>query len=359
MPDLGPGFLTDDKLWFQAGVTVLVIALYIVARRMATIWSARYKETTRRYQARKFADGIAAFAAFAFLLYAWFPKEEHFWQVLALVSAGLVVALSGPITNVAGWAYIVLRQPFSLKDRIQVGGDLAGDVIDISLFTFSLIEIGNWVDADMSTGRIVHVPNGVVFQKHISNYTQGFGFIWNEIAITVTFESNWEKAHQLFTDLIEEFSTDVQEEARAQMREASSRYMVYYTRLTPIVWLKVCDIGVTLTMRYLCEARRRRGSETMLWMEILRAVENEPDIDFAYPTERRFNNVEEGKPGTGGPSLDTAEMVGAAPPSVDSEMTVSIGNLQDVYERTRAEVVLPGEGATQDVHLEEEGPEPR
>ena len=53
--------------------------------------------------------------------------------------------------------------------------------IDINLFNFTVMEIGNWVDADQSTGRIIHVPNGKVFNETQANYNKGFEHIWNEI----------------------------------------------------------------------------------------------------------------------------------------------------------------------------------
>jgi hypothetical protein len=58
-------------------------------------------------------------------------------------------------------------------DRIELGG-VKGDVIDIRLFQTSLLEIGNWVDADQSTGRIVHVPNSTVFKEENYNYSRRY-----------------------------------------------------------------------------------------------------------------------------------------------------------------------------------------
>ena len=72
--------------------------------------------------------------------------------------------------------------------------------------------------------------------------------------------------------------------------------MIYFQHLTPIVWTKVADVGVTLTIRYICEPRRRRSSEGAIWEDILRAFAGADDIDFAYPTMRYYNNVTEGKP---------------------------------------------------------------
>ena len=77
--------------------------------------------------------------------------------------------------------------------------------------------------------------------------------------------------------------------------------MIFFQHLTPIVWTSVADSGVVLTMRYICEPRRRRSTATAIWEEILTAFAAEDAIDFAYPTTRFYDNRLEGKPGTGGP----------------------------------------------------------
>jgi hypothetical protein len=73
--------------------------------------------------------------------------------------------------------------------------------------------------------------------------------------------------------------------------------MIFYSKLTPTVYTSVVAFGVQLTIRYLVEPRRRRGSEQQLWEAILDAFDAEPDLDFAYPTSRVFRASEEGKPG--------------------------------------------------------------
>src|SRR3989442_7605528 len=84
------------------------------------------------------------------------------------------------LVNLAGWVFIIWRSPFALGDRIQIGQH-AGDVIDVRLFQFTLNEIGNWVQADQSTGRIIHIPNGKVLTEVIANYSEGVQYIWHEI----------------------------------------------------------------------------------------------------------------------------------------------------------------------------------
>jgi hypothetical protein len=48
-------------------------------------------------------------------------------------------------------------------------------------------------------------------------------------------------------------------------------------------------------MRYLTQPRNRRGGEEAIWEDILDAFAKHKDIDFAYPTQRFYDNLKEGK----------------------------------------------------------------
>lgn len=277
--------------------TVFFLFLYVLLRLITLgVLERRIGDVSRKYILKKTFNYIYGFAFLFVLLVIWFGNATGWAAYLGLLSAGLAIALQDPVTNLAGWIFISVRKPFAVGDRIEIGGH-RGDVIDMRLFQFSLMEIGNWVDADQSTGRIIHIPNGWVFKQSTANYTAGFNFIWNELPITVTFESNWEKAKQVLIDVASKHSIVKTHEAQEQVRRAARRYMIYFQHLTPIVWTSVCDIGVTLTVRYICEPRRRRSSEADVWEDVLKAFAAADDIDFAYPTTRFYQNVDEGKPG--------------------------------------------------------------
>lgn len=207
---------------------------------------------------------------------------------LGLLAAGVAIALADVLKNLAGWLFIVLRRPFRNGDRIEIGGN-TGDVIDIRVFRFSMVEVGNWVHADQSTGRIIHVPNGLLFTEALANYTEGFAFIWHEIEVLITFESDWELAERLILESLEEHAVHHDPaRAMAEIRRTAEEYQIKYTHLTPAVYLTVRDSGVLLTGRVLCEARKRRGVDGAVWKSILRRFAAEPTVELAYPTVRTF-----------------------------------------------------------------------
>lgn len=244
-------------------------------------------DITLFYRTKRVINTSAFFLLVIILSTIWLQAGTSMFTYLGLISAGLALALKDILLNLAGWLYILLRQPFVVGDRIEIDG-VKGDVIDQNLFKFRVIEIGNWVDAEQSTGRIIHIPNAKIFTDSLANYTLGFAYIWEEIRVWVTFESNWRKAKQILTEVVNEQADDLSGEAQKRIRETSRRYLIYYTSLTPTVYTDVVESGVRLTMRFLCDPKQRRIVDERIWEAVLDRFGAEPDIDIAYPTMRRI-----------------------------------------------------------------------
>jgi small-conductance mechanosensitive channel len=133
------------------------------------------------------------------------------------------------------------------------------------------------------------VPNHFVFSYPLVNYTKGFEYIWNEIKVLITFESDWELAKKLLTEIVNKDSKHLIKEAKGQVREAAKKYMIHYDKLTPIVYTDVKTSGVQLTLRYLCSPKQRRGTVNMMWEDILKMLDENTTIDLAYDTRRVIN----------------------------------------------------------------------
>jgi len=283
--------------------TLLVILVIILLRYLILFLMYRQiKDVRKRYRWRKSITYSLTFLSIFLIGRIWFQGFQSAATFLGIFAAGVAIALQDLLVNFAGWFFIMWRRPFDVGDRIEIG-EHAGDVIDKRLFMFTLMEIGKWVDADQSTGRVIHLPNGMVFKNPLANYSQGFSYIWNEIPVLVTFESNWEKAKEILLKIANEHAEHLSAEAEKRLMKAAKKFMIFYTKLTPIVWTSVKDCGVLLTIRYLSDPRKRRSTEQAIWEDILLQFAANDDIDFAYPTTRFYNNVLEGKSGTGGKKL--------------------------------------------------------
>jgi small-conductance mechanosensitive channel len=241
-----------------------------------------------RYQWRKIISTSIAVLGIIIVGRLWYEGVQSIATYLGLLSAGIAIALKDIIANFAGWIFIISRKPFEVGDRIQIGKQ-AGDVIDLSIFEFSLLEIGNWVDADQSTGRIIHIPNGKIFTQDLANYDKGFKYIWNEIRVVITFESNWQKAKKILLKIANKKSENITAPVERQIKRAARKFLIYYKHLTPIVYTDVKDNGIQLTIRHLCETRKRRGYTEAIWEDILKAFSKHKDIELAYPTTRFYS----------------------------------------------------------------------
>lgn len=285
---------TLDHLLSTLGV---VIVLGLVRAFVIRLINRRTKDVRAQYQWRKTASYTIVVLGLLLVGRIWIDEFGELGTFLGLVSAGIAIALKDPLTNIAGWAFIVWRRPFGPGDRIEVLGRI-GDVIDQRLFQFALLEVGTVTGAAQSTGRIIHVPNGKAFTEPITNFTRGFPYIWNEIPILVTFESNWREAKEILLRIAQERAEELSPDAERKVRQAAQEFMIFYSKLTPTVYTSVvASTGVQFTIRYLVEPRRSRGSEEVLWEAVLAAFGERDDIAFAYPTQRFFHNVSEGKPG--------------------------------------------------------------
>jgi small-conductance mechanosensitive channel len=275
---------TTEKLFF----TIFALAAIILCRLLTGLLvSRKVHDDKRRYHIRRTVTYVYTAILFIVISSIWFQGIASLSTFLGLASAGLAVALHDTIANIAGFFFIEARKPFRVGDRIELE-HVKGDVIDIRLFEFSLVEVGNWVDADQSTGRIVHVPNSMVMRAPLSNYNIGFEYIWNEIPVLITFESNWKKAKALLAKIGNKNAEALSRGAQEQIRRAARKYLIIAGTLTPTVYTTVKDSGVMLTIRYIVDPRQRRGTEQQIWEEILEAFSTEPDIDLAYNTTRFY-----------------------------------------------------------------------
>ena len=278
--------------------SILVVTIFWVARKLLiTILWRRVTDIRARYRIRKISLYVVVTIGAFVIGRVWFEGLPSLATFLGLITAGLAIALKDIVVNFAAWGFILWRRPLEVGDRIQIG-EYRGDVVDLRVFQFTLLEIGNWVDAEQSTGRILHVPNGIVFTEVLANYTKGFQYIWDEIPVLVTFESNWKKAKQLLSEIVELHGRKAAEAAPNKVERAGEKFLISYSKLTPIVYTSVADSGVLLTVHYLCDPRERRATAQEIWEAILEAFGACDDIDFAYPTQRFYDNASEGKLGT-------------------------------------------------------------
>ncbi|MHA4896279.1 mechanosensitive ion channel family protein [Pedobacter sp. PWIIR3] len=136
---------------------------------------------------------VIIFIFISFLNANWYTAAVS----LGLISLLLGFALQTPIASLIGWFYIIMRGPFKVGDRIQVGS-FNGDVVEINFLDTTLWEFaGNLMSSDLPSGRLIRFPNSLIFQNQVYNYSwQKLPLVWNEVSFYITFNSDLEWVEQ-------------------------------------------------------------------------------------------------------------------------------------------------------------------
>lgn len=279
MPSLA--HIDMSALLLRILATLVVVATALALVRVSRGLLSRVFETPqRRYRGARFIGRTVMVLSLGVLVLIWAPVQRDMLAVLTVFATALVIGLKEVFLSMVGWIHIVVRTVYRVGDRIEING-LRGDVVDLTLLTTKLVEVGGWAGGDQSTGRLLTFPNNWLFAHGVRNDTHGFGFVWNEITFTVTKASDWHAAQQILDGLALQMSSSVETQARRALDSMATDVLIQYKVLTPFVYVHVEETGIALTLRYLVEARRRRGSEHALTISFLDALRARDDIELA------------------------------------------------------------------------------
>src|SRR5439155_745276 len=118
----------QTRLLATAGTT---IGLWLLRRVVLGLVYRRVQDPWGRYRWRKGLTYVLVGLGIVIVGGLWFEGGVRpLLTFLGFLSAGLAIALKEPVSNLAGWAFIIWRRPFEVGDRIQIGPH-AGDVIDL------------------------------------------------------------------------------------------------------------------------------------------------------------------------------------------------------------------------------------
>jgi len=186
-----------------------------------------------------------------------------------LLTAALGWALQRPITGIAGWIMVVVAKPFGIGDRIVVGG-VKGDVSNITLTHIYLKEFGGTIGGEETSGRIVMVPNSVLFEKDLINYTFQDDYILDEVSVAVTYESNIEKAKEICVKAAKKVTDQVKDS-------------IYGRYPKPYLRLNFQPSGIDVRIRYYAPADKRLEYNSKLTEEIFKGICADKSVEIAYP----------------------------------------------------------------------------
>jgi small-conductance mechanosensitive channel len=256
-------FLEERTIWTgqldeRLISTVVLIATLFLAVRLGN-WAVDRAVSNEhwRYTLRKLLRYSAAAVGLVAIVGIWAHRLQGLMLVLGATGVGLAIAMAPVIVSIAGWSLIVSANLYKVGDRVQLGG-VIGDVIDIGIIKTLSREIGNWVQADQMSGRVVTVANAAVFKDPVFNYTQGVPHIWDEFTVPVSYGPHWERAQSIILESVGDDTREITAWAQASLQQMSGMSLLGTPEIQPHVYLSLTEHWVACTLRYVGHARSRR-----------------------------------------------------------------------------------------------------
>jgi small-conductance mechanosensitive channel len=264
--------------------SIITIVVAAVLYGLAVAYTnRRFQDARERYRRRNFFTTVVVFAAIFAVTILWARTLKQTGTFLGLIGAGLAVALRQPLLSMAGRLAIFSGHMYTAGDRIEIQ-KMVGDVIDIGFFYTRMLEIGSWISGDQYSGRILLIPNSIIFGSPILNYTQYLSCIWDEVHLPITYKSNLERAIKILTAVGGEYTKEFLKDAQRELDEMKRKFLVPQVEFQPVVYVKVTSNWVQLTMRYVVEAKKRRAASSYIYKEIFSKVQQAADIQIASET---------------------------------------------------------------------------
>ena len=250
------------------GLLVILVTIRILRGSIG-----RYvTDNDTRYRARKGVSFLGYLLAAGLTITIFSDRLATAGVVLGVAGAGIAFALQEVIASVAGWVAVSFGGFYRTGDRVQLGG-IRGDVIDIGILRTTLMELGQWVDADIYNGRIVRIANSFVFKEPVFNYSADFPFLWDELKVPIRYGSDWKFAREMLVAVANQVVGDYATQSTEAWRKVARKYLIEEARVAPMVTLKADENWIEFTLRYVVDYRKRRTTKDELFALILERVD--------------------------------------------------------------------------------------
>jgi small-conductance mechanosensitive channel len=263
---------------FGAGGLIVMLA---VAKTIDVYFIGRLRNPVSRFNLRRIVRLVVALVAVFIVISVLFVNWYAAVVSLGLISLILGFALQTPISSFIGWIYILIRAPYRVGDRIEIGS-ARGDVIDVSYLDTTLWEIGGrYLSGDHPSGRIIKFPNTNVFNTPVFNYSWPlFPYMWNEIKFNVAYESDIEFVAATMQSIAEKEVGESMMEKVVLFRDLLARTPVDHLNVKerPAVTFRVSDnTWLEATVRYLVDPKEAGQVKARLMKKLLVELNKFPE----------------------------------------------------------------------------------
>ena len=203
------------------------------------------------------------------LIIIWDEYIKGLMTLISVISAAMTIALRDFILNFFCGVYIKFKKPFKVEDRIQIG-DIKGDVMSTSTFSFEILEVSTKEDNGQSTGIVIHYPNSSIISGPIKNINKGFKYIWDEMIIKIEIDCDLANNKKEIYKIVNSLDTvkNIPRKMKNQIDDVNTTNRVYFNKFDPVIYTKIVDNHVELALRFLMHPKKARYIESVIWNKI-------------------------------------------------------------------------------------------
>ena len=261
--------------------TALIVIVLAIARAISIYALGRIEDPSTRFTLQRVMHLVVALVIAVIAISIIFV---NWYGVLAAFGIGSIIiglAVQTPMKSFIAWIYILVRQPFRVGDRIQIG-EATGDVIDVGYLDTTLWEFGGkYMSGDHPSGRLIKFPNEKVLDEIIYNYSWPlFPYVWNEIKFYVAFNADLEFIAGTMQKVVEEELGEEMMKRVETFRDLLARTPVdeLEVRERPRVIFRVNEnTWLEAIVRYLVAPRESGRVKTRLIKKLLAALNAAPE----------------------------------------------------------------------------------
>lgn len=283
---LGLANLTYDNVYLYNGfITLLAITIaYLLFKTIERLFIRRIKNIRAQSSFKRILLLLELLASIIIISSVWVPDTQALTVAYGLVGAGIAVTLQDFFKSFIGGLLIFINGIYRVSDRVEIDGRI-GDVLEIGILYTTILEMRNWMGKE-ETGRITTIPNSYVLSKPINNYTKEHRFIWDEIIIPITYDSDWKTAYNDIIKVVKRETKDLIKEAEMDLdRIHKKHYHIYQRSTEPTILVTLTDNWIEFKLRFISKAQGRRSMRDIISRAILEEViEKNKKIKIATQT---------------------------------------------------------------------------
>ncbi|MEZ5366281.1 MAG: mechanosensitive ion channel family protein [Bryobacterales bacterium] len=230
--------------------SAILIAVVFAVRTFLTVTVLRLSPQSE--QRRRWVVNIRNTSILAIVLglaALWAEAVETFGTVVLALGVGFVIATKELLMCATGSFLRAAANTYSVGDRIEIG-HFRGDVIDLNLFTTTLLEVGPGPNLHLRTGRTIVFPNSKLLGDVVVNESFMKQFVIHVFNVPMKIDDDWHKAEEALLRSAETECAPFLEEARNYMDRLERSHGLQGLPVQPRALLQLTDADkATIVMR--------------------------------------------------------------------------------------------------------------